>query len=180
MKDKKYPGVALASAYLLSLAIAAFAGPQQEQKDSMADCPMHHKHNAEMNEKGDRAMGFDHMKTAHHFRLLADGGAIEVSANDETDVTSRDQIRQHLSQIAKMFAAGDFEKPLAVHGQVPPGAEAMARFKDSIAYTFEQTDRGGRVRIRTTRPEALAAIHSFLRFQITEHHTGDSLEVVDR
>src|SRR5260370_21138450 len=168
MKDKKYPGVALASAYLLSLASAEFDGPQQEQKDSLADCPMHHKHNAEMNEKGDRAMGFDHMKTAHHFRLLADGGAIEVSANDETDVTSRDQIRQHLSQIAKMFAAGDFEKPLAVHGQVPPGAEAMARFKDSIAYTFEQTDRGGGRPVPTTRPGAAAAGHPFSRLPASQ------------
>ena len=31
-----------------------------------------------MNERGDHVMGFDHTKTTHHFRLLADGGSIEV------------------------------------------------------------------------------------------------------
>ncbi|HEX8891502.1 MAG TPA: hypothetical protein VF779_20305, partial [Pyrinomonadaceae bacterium] len=37
-----------------------------------------------MNERGDQAMGFSHMKAKHHFRLLADGGAIEVEANNST------------------------------------------------------------------------------------------------
>ena len=38
-------------------------------------------------------------------------------------------------------------------------------------------ERGGRVRLRTSNPEALAAIHEFLRFQIEEHRTGDPVEV---
>jgi hypothetical protein len=36
---------------------------------------------------------------------------------------------------------------------------------------------GGLVRLRTENAEALAAIHEFLRFQIKDHQTGDSLEV---
>jgi hypothetical protein len=169
--------VALAVVFAL---LAASVEAQQQQKDSMAGCPMHEQHMAEMNQRGDTAMGFDHTKTTHHFHLLADGGAIEVTANDPKDTISREQIRQHLAQIAKMFAAGDFAKPLAVHAQVPPGADAMGLLKDSITYTFEEIDRGGRVRIRTAEAEALAAIHSFLRFQIAEHQTGDSTEVVSR
>jgi hypothetical protein len=31
--------------------------------------------------------------------------------------------------------------------------------------------------IKTGNPEALAAIHDFLRFQISDHRTGDSPEV---
>jgi len=169
--------VALAVAFAV---LAAFAEAQQQQKNSMAGCPMHQQHMAEMNQRGDRAMGFDHTKTTHHFHLLADGGAIEVTANDQKDTISREQIRQHLAQIAKMFTAGDFAKPLAVHAQVPPGADMMGRLKDSITCTFEEIDRGGRVRIRTSEAEALAAIHSFLRFQIAEHQTGDSTEIVSR
>jgi hypothetical protein len=41
----------------------------------------------------------------------------------------------------------------------------------------EETKAGGRERIRTTDAEALEAVHDFLRFQITEHQTGDAREV---
>jgi hypothetical protein len=34
-------------------------------------------------------------------------------------------------------------------------------------------DSGGRVRIHTSNARAVQAIHEFLRFQITEHQTGD-------
>jgi hypothetical protein len=172
--------VLLSSSIVVALLALVVRAGQQGQTDSMAGCPMHEQHMAEMDQRGDRAMGFDHMKTTHHFRLLADGGTIEVTANDPKDTTSRDQIRQHLPGIAKMFAAGDFAKPLAVHGEIPPGADAMSRLKDSITYTFEATDRGGRVRIKTGDSDALAAVHAFLRFQITEHQTGDPMEVADR
>ena len=33
---------------------------------------------------------------------------------------------------------------------------------------------GGKVRISTSNPEALKAIHEFLAYQASEHHTGDS------
>jgi hypothetical protein len=177
MKLRNRAALASSIAVVL-LALTAYA--RQEKKDSMAGCPKHDQHMAEMDKRGDRAMGFDHMKTTHHFRLLEDGGAIEVTANNSEDSTSRDQIRQHLAQVAKMFASGDFAKPLEVHAQIPPGADTMSRLKDSIRYNFEQTDRGGRVRIKTANSEALAAVHSFLRFQISEHQTGDSPEVADR
>ncbi len=38
----------------------------------------------------------------------------------------------------------------------------------------EPTARGARVVIRTANPEALEAVHAFLRFQISDHRTGDS------
>ena len=34
-----------------------------------------------------------------------------------------------------------------------------------------------RVLISSRNPEAVAAVHEFLKFQITEHQTGDPLEV---
>jgi hypothetical protein len=133
----------------------------------------------EMNKRGDHVMGFDHMKTTHHFRLLRDGGEIEVAANSADDAESRDQIRMHLGHIAKMFAAGDFNAPMLIHEQTPPGVPAMKRLKSEIEYEFEQTERGGKVHITTKNSEALKAIYAFLRFQITEHQTGDPLEVSD-
>ncbi len=126
---------------------------------------------------GDEVMGFSHEKTTHHFFLYRDGGAIEVSANDAKDKESRDQIQMHLGHIAGMFAAGNFDAPMLVHGRVPPGTEKMTALKSKIEYKFEKTARGGRVRIRTANPDALAAVHEFLRFQISDHQTGDPLEV---
>ena len=33
------------------------------------------------------------------------------------------------------------------------------------------------MRIKTTNPDALKAIHDFLRFQIEDHHTGDTTDI---
>lgn len=130
-----------------------------------------------MNERGDHVMGFDHTKTTHHFRLLANGGAIEVAANSAQDTQSRDHIRMHLGHIAKMFADGNFKAPMLIHDQVPPGVSTMQKLKSDIQYRFEETEQGARIRISTDSPDALHAIHDFLKFQIKEHKTGDSLDV---
>ena len=56
----------------------------------------------------------------------------------------------------------------------------MQELKSEIKYNFEEIDRGAAVRISTKNPAALKAIHDFLRFQIKEHKTGDSLDVGKR
>lgn len=139
----------------------------------------HHdkQHHESVNKRGDRAMGFSHARTTHHFRLKPDGGIIEVTANDASDTASRDQIRTHLRHIAKKFSAGDFAAPMFIHAQTPPGVPAMKRLKAEIKYVFEEIERGGQVRISTGNPDAIEAIHEFLRFQINDHQTGDSTDV---
>jgi len=134
-------------------------------------------HHAAVNARGDMVMGFDHAKTTHHFILTPEGGVISVSANDESDAESRDAIRRHLAHVAKMFAAGDFEAPMLIHGQEPPGVPVMKAKKTGIRYTYQETSAGARVVISTLDPKALAAIHDFLRFQIEDHRTGDPVDV---
>jgi hypothetical protein len=119
-------------------------------------------------------MGFSQEKTTHHFLLFKDGGAIDVGANDPKDTASRDEIRQHLSHIAKMFSEGNFDTPMFIHGRTPPGVPIMKQLRDQIHYEYKETSRGARVRIRTANAQALEAVHSFLRFQIADHQTGDS------
>ena len=131
----------------------------------------------EMNKRGDKHMGFDHLKTTHHFLLANNGGSIQVEANDVKDIESRDQIRRHLRHIAMMFSEGNFEVPMLVHEKTPPGSKVMGQHKADISYEFKETERGGVIEISTTNEEALKAIHEFLRFQIKEHMTGDPLEV---
>ena len=131
----------------------------------------------EMNKRGDKHMGFDHMKTTHHFLLAKGGGAIQVEANDVKDTESRDQIRSHLTHIAMMFGDGNFNTPMLIHEKTPPGSNVMTRLKSEIRYEFKQTEKGAEIVISTENQEALQAIHEFLRFQIKEHKTGDPLEV---
>ena len=132
-------------------------------------------HHDDVNRRGDHEMGFSHEKTTHHFRLAKDGGAIEVTANDPNDTESRDQIRQHLTHIAMMFSAGNFNAPMLIHDQTPPGVPVMKRLKNQIKYEFENVESGGRVKISTMNREAIDAVHEFLRFQITDHQAGDPL-----
>lgn len=150
----------------------------QQQSDKPAvSCPMMKGDKSAMNARGEEGMGFSQTATTHHFLLMPDGGAIQVEVNDPKDTTSRDEIRMHLAHISKMFSDGDFNIPMFVHDQTPPGVPAMEKLKADIEYKYEETERGGRVRIKTANQKALAAIHEFLRFQIKEHRTGDALEL---
>jgi len=165
---------------LLLLVLPAFA--QGTKQDDMKDCPMHAQHSSQSHQAvveshGDQAMGFPHDKTTHHFRMNADGGAIEITVKDSGDKANTTAIRSHLSHIAMMFGNGDFSMPMFVHDSIPPGVTTMKLMKSDIHSTYEEIPTGGRVRIRSHSPVALAAIHDFLRFQINEHQTGDSLEV---
>ena len=145
---------------------------QQPKTDNMA--------HDQMNKRGDHVMGFDHTKTTHHFLLQESGGSIEVTANKSEDVESSEQIRMHLKHIAQMFAEGNFKAPMLIHDQTPPGVPVMQELKSEIKYNYEEIDRGAAVRISTKNPAALNAIYDFLRFQIKEHKTGDSLEISKR
>jgi hypothetical protein len=136
--------------------------------------PSHHE---AVTARGDHAMGFSHETTTHHFRLNKSGGAIDVSANDPKESGTRDEIRMHLSHIAKRFAAGDFDVPMFIHDTTPPGAPVMAKLRGQIRYQYSDTPNGAKIQITTASPEALQAIHAFLRFQISNHQTGDAAEV---
>jgi len=141
------------------------------------DASAHDQHMADVKQHGAEAMGFDQDKTTHHFRLYKDGGAVEVAVKDPADTSSIGQIRDHLKQQAKKFAAGDFAVPQHTHGQMPPGVDTMTRLRSTIRYEFQSTEGGGRLRITTADAQALAAVHDFLRFQIEDHGTGDKTTV---
>jgi hypothetical protein len=165
---------AVVALWIPAASIRSFA-----QDPAMPPGMTHEEHRAQlerdaaMKKRGAQAMGFDQDGVAHHFVLRPDGGLIEVDVRDASDETNRDAIRTHLRQIATAFAGGNFEGPLMTHAEMPPGVPALQRLKSRVTYTFEETPRGGRVRITTDAAEALAAVHEFLQYQIREHHTGD-------
>ena len=107
-------------------------------------------------------MGFSHDKTTHHFRLFADGGVIEVTANDLKDTESRDQIRMHLSHIARMFAEGNFQAPMIIHDRVPPGVPTLQRLKAQVSCVWRNVPPVLRILCPKAR-DASTKIGSFSR-----------------
>jgi hypothetical protein len=164
-----------------SLMFLSTAAPRAEQHPPMPAGMTHGEHLAQMQKdealkkRGAVAMGFDQDSSTHHFLLSADGGAIEVSVNEASDTTNRDAIRSHLKEIAVEFTHGDFAKPLATHGEVPPGVKTMQQRLRLITFRYEDVVDGGRVRIQTADRKAKIAVQEFLRYQIREHSTGDPL-----
>ena len=155
------------------LAVVVFASAIQAQQPST---PTPEEQHAAMMKRGEAGMGFSQEKTTHHFLMLKDGGVIQVSANDPNDDTTRDHIRMHLSHVAEMFSAGDFDIPMFIHDTTPPGVPMMKKLQSEIHYRYQETDTGGKIVIDTINPRAVTAIHEFLGFQITEHQTGDPMK----
>lgn len=165
------------------IALLLAYGLQLSAQD-MQSCPIPNEHmqgasqhQADVEKHDDEAMGFPHDRTTHHFRLYSDGGAIEVTVTDSKDSQNIQAIRFHFTHIVTMFSGGNFSIPMFVHDQVPPGVPVLKEKHAEISYSFEELPAGGRVRIKTRNPDALKAIYDFLRFQIENHHTGDTADI---
>jgi hypothetical protein len=164
------------------LAAAVLLTPQHS---SMPNGMSHEEHLKQMEKdealkkRGAEAMGFDQNATIHHFTLTPSGGSIEVTVKSEKDDEMIAAVRSHLRSIADDFARGAFDKPLKTHGEVPPGVPEMQHSRQKITYRYENLAQGGAVRIETKDTRALDAVHAFLRYQITEHRTGDQKQIRD-
>ena len=169
MKAARIP----AAFVVIATVFVALAAPIAAQHDPSG----HGGHHAAVDARGANVMGFDQARTVHHFHLYENGGAIDVAVKDAADVGDRDAIRQHLPHIARMFTDGRFDAPMLVHDIEVPGTPELTRLKTAVRYSYVETPGGGRVDIVTTHPEALAAVHRFLAFQIADHRTGDALTV---
>src|SRR6516164_10825189 len=143
------------------------------QTDSQSD------HHAGVVQRGEShaGMGFSQTTTTHHFILTPNGGIVQVTANDPQNTEQIETIQMHMKHIAQMFSEGSFSIPHFVHDQTPPGVPTMKELKNSIQYSAEPLSAGGRIKIETSLPEGVAAIHAFLRFQIKDHETGDPTTV---
>lgn len=122
-----------------------------------------------MQERGRTAMGVDQYTSTHHFDALPDGGRIELQ-RDIDDSAGVATIRAHIRDITRAFKAGDFSTPALVHMKDVPGTNTMSALRSVISYEAHDLPRGAELRIRTTDPAALRAIHEFMAFQRGEHH----------
>jgi hypothetical protein len=124
-----------------------------------------------MQKRGKQAMGVDQYTSTHKFDALPDGGRIELQ-RDTDDSVGIAEIRAHIREIAASFKRGDFSTPEFVHMREVPGTKVMAARRAVITYDPHNLPRGAELRIRTSDRDALAAIHEFMAFQRTDHHSG--------
>jgi hypothetical protein len=124
---------------------------------------------ADVQRRGATVMGVDQYTSRHVFETLPDGGRVVLDRDDASDRDAIEVIRAHMRDVASAFRRGDFRMPGAVHGREVPGTRRMAERRDLIAYRAIERPRGAEVRITTTDPTALAAVHEFLAFQRSDH-----------
>ncbi|HKP15010.1 MAG TPA: hypothetical protein VJT85_03070 [Gemmatimonadaceae bacterium] len=123
--------------------------------------------------RGFLVMGVNQYTSVHRFDALPEGGRIELQ-RDRDDSAGTATIRAHLRAIARAFAAGDFAAPASVHAETVPGVIVMRARRAAIRYEVADLARGAELRIRSADPMAVEAIHRFLAYQRTEHHTGST------
>ena len=126
---------------------------------------------AALQARGKVAMGVDQYTSVHRFDALPDGGRIELQ-RPGADTAAVRVIREHMQDIARKFGSGDFSTPSFVHMQDVPGTAVMAARRDVIRYVYRPLPEGAEVRLYTTDPEAVRAVHAFMAFQRTDHRAG--------
>jgi hypothetical protein len=161
--------VKLLGLFLLA-AVCATAQSGQKRSDD-------HFHGVQQRGEAHQGMGFSQTKTSHHVILTPSGGYIQVTAKDPKDRGNIEQIQTHFTHIAELFAQGDFAIPQFVHDNNPPGVKTMKALKNEISYSAANLDDGAKLTITSHSPQAISAIHEFLRFQIKDHRTGDPLNL---
>ena len=153
------------------------AGPRDSLPHDAANHGAHHDPAAgdsafaDLQRRGAQVMGVDQYRSAHRFDALPDGGRIELQSltGDTADVA---RIRRHFRDIQEAFIAGDFSGPFEVHAGTVPGTDLMASREDRIRYTRRDLPRGAELRLTTTDPEVVRAIHEFLAFQRGDHRAA--------
>lgn len=116
-------------------------------------------------------MGVDQYTSFHRFDPLPDGGRISLQ-REPGDSQGVARIRTHMRAIARAFAGGDFALPGFVHDRKVPGTAVMAARRSAIRYTADTLPGGGQVRLESSDPVAIAAIHRFLAFQRLDHRSA--------
>jgi len=139
---------------ILLIALTAGVFAQSNQKpESQSECPMHATH-TQMNERGEKGMGFPQTATTHHFLLNSNGGVIQVEAKDSADATNRNEIRRHLGHIAKAFQSGDSMFRCLFTIPFRPGVPEMNGLRKIFNIRSRKLRRGDALlfRLRTKRP----------------------------
>jgi hypothetical protein len=131
--------------------------------------PVNSHNITQMMQRGNLAMGFDQSKIAHEFSSTKDGGQIKITALDEKDNNTINQIKSHTRDIQNDFTEGNFTKPFFIHAESVPGTDAMTQNKDQIQYKIQDLKNGSILLLITNNSSLVSSINQFMTYQSTEH-----------
>ena len=123
----------------------------------------------DVREKGAHVMPFSLDKTVHSFDKTAAGGIQRVRVRGDAPGQVA-MIRSHLHQIARSFAARDFDMPAHIHGANMPGlAQLKAAGPDELDVTCRDLDDGAEIDYVGHTPQMVDAIHRWFDAQLRDH-----------
>jgi len=127
----------------------------------------------EMNARFSKALGAGLDKVALHFYLVKNGGVIELASKDPNDTGTIEAIRKYLQSQKDLWEKGK-DPVTEVHAKAPESANLMRKLRNDITFYAAKTDTGAVLRMFSINEQARDAIQDYLKFEITEHKTGDS------
>jgi hypothetical protein len=119
--------------------------------------------------RGAEVMPFDLEATTHTFTKIDVGGRQVVTANDPSDRTQVDLIRQHLQTERTNFANGDFSDPARIHGMDMPGVSELSAGHTRVTVTYTERPDGAELTYATDDATLIDAIHSWFDRQVMDH-----------
>ncbi|VVE44355.1 membrane associated protein [Pandoraea eparura] len=118
---------------------------------------------------GAEVMPFSLAATTHIFTKTASGGVQQVVTKhrDPKQVTL---IREHMTVIARNFAAGDFGAPETIHGSDMPGLSVLrAAQPGELKVAYRDLPNGGEIVYRANEPRLVDAVHAWFDAQLSDH-----------
>ena len=128
----------------------------------------------EMNARFSRAVGVSLDKMVLHYYLVKNGGVVELVAKDPADAATIESIQKYLQNQKDLWEKGKENVVTEIHGKFPEPAVTMKKLRNEITFYMAKTDNGGVLRMFSINDQARVAIQDYLKFEISEHKTGDS------
>jgi hypothetical protein len=119
--------------------------------------------------RGAQVMPFDLETTTHVFDKTGTGGVQTVRAHDDADDEQIPLIRAHLAEEAEAFASGDYDDPMAIHGDEMPGLAVLRADPDAVEVVYAEQPDGATITYTSTDPELVDAIHRWFDAQLADH-----------
>lgn len=120
-------------------------------------------------QRGAEVMPFSLPATTHIFTKTATGGVQRVVTKhrDPKQVTL---IREHMTAIARDFAAGNFGAPESIHGSDMPGLSVLrAAQPGELKVAYRDLPNGGEIVYRANEPRLVDALHAWFDAQLSDH-----------
>ncbi|WP_017231463.1 hypothetical protein [Pandoraea sp. B-6] len=154
------------SVLLVGAATAALFGGVVFSSTAFADLTARQ---ATVAQHGAEVMPFSLAATTHVFTKTTTGGVQQV-VTKHRDPKQVALIREHMTVIARQFAAGNFGAPETIHGNDMPGLQVLQNAPPGeLKVSYRDLPNGGEIVYRATEPRVVDALHAWFDAQLSDH-----------